>query len=809
MSKRKKPEEDPRSLAPGSSIPVTPEVVMATLAGFTMRPVNGDDTYEQMSIGVAQDSVVATDGQSAILIGINAGSHVATQRKEVVIEATRATQYSDIFRIDDVARNLSSAGEEQLMPNVENVIRSGLAGMKHLATINPKALASICKVANAANVRHVDFFQPEGQPDRLGFEFDILPEERHTSLFRSWEGPIKVRGLFVVTKADFDADRKPDVGEDAIEIEVETTERKTGRRKKVQTTLSAAIVELIEGTHIEWADTEEVRSHGSWSLPGLRLLAPIDDTVADAGDFGREIGEVLRSFNLAGRVVASHTGPTVTMYEIEVPAGTQVARYIKLADDLQTQLGVKSLTVSLLPGKKTLGIEIPNKVPRVVRLLEVCGTKAFVDSTTPLLVAIGLGTDGIAIYGDLSAMPHLLVGGATNSGKSIGIATMLCSLVLRNTPDEVRLVLIDPKRVEFTLFEGLPHLMCPVVTDIKDVGGVLQACVREMDKRYDLLQAAGVRNILAHNVLPDVKAMPYIVIVIDELADLMLQCGAEVESSIVRLTQLARAVGIHVVVGTQRPSVDVVTGLIKANIPSRISFNVATGVDSKVILDSTGAEKLLGKGDMLYFPIGANKPTRIQGAYASESEIKDLCNAWRRQKAPEFEILLEGQEPRNSPPPQTDGDIDPLYDDAAAWVRQQGQASTSMLQRKFSIGFQRAMRLLYVMEERGVVAPQDGTTSCSRVLPYSISTVEELDKPITAWRGVYTMEDGEIVEARGEKSGARTYSVTFNGLVDASGTKTVKAPSKEFEQDQDGWCLRTAQKLVSDHKGGHEVHPYT
>jgi len=310
-------------------------------------------------------------------------------------------------------------------------------------------------------------------------------------------------------------------------------------------------------------------------------------------------------------------------------------------------------------------------------------------------------------------MPHLLIAGATNSGKSIGLATIITSLLLRNTPKDLRFVMIDPKRVELSLFDGIPHLMCPVVKDVKDAPGVLRAVWREMDIRYDLFSEKGVRNIDGWNEKASfAEKLPYIVVIIDELADLMIQAKAEVETSIVRLAQLARAVGIHLVVATQRPSADVLTGLIKANIPSRIAFAVSGGIDSRIILDSSGAENLVGRGDMLFMPIDANKPLRIQGCYVSEREIEDVCKHWKAQEVPNYVLKPITVTPTDDKGGDSDGrsatEKDAVYEDAVRWVVERGQASTSMLQRRFSLGFQRASRLLDQMEENGIVGPRDG-----------------------------------------------------------------------------------------------------
>jgi len=351
---------------------------------------------------------------------------------------------------------------------------------------------------------------------------------------------------------------------------------------------------------------------------------------------------------------------------------------------------------------------VPNDRPQIVTLREVIEREEFWSSPSLLTIALGKDVAGTPKYVDLGRLPHLLIGGATNSGKSMCLLSMIACLLFRATPREVRLVLIDPKRVELSLFDGIPHLMCPVVRDVKQAAGALRAILKEMDHRYDLFASMGVRNIQGYNErVPESERLPYIVVIIDELADLMMQAAAEIETSICRLAQLARATGIHLVVATQRPSVDVITGTIKANIASRIAFAVSSQVDSRTILDMNGAERLLGRGDMLFLPIDAAKPTRIQGCYISEAEIEALVDFWRAQEAPVY--LLQPSE--FEPVPglyDEDEEEDELYPAAVRLVVAHGQASTSMLQRRFKIGYGRAARLLDLMERRGIVGPLDG-----------------------------------------------------------------------------------------------------
>lgn len=685
----------------GSTIPVSGKLLKQVINSFCLRPYKGDDRWPQNSVGVARDSVVATDSRSAIVIGAAVDDHVATSRKEALLEAERALLYGEPVDVDGIERNCDDeTGVAQPMPPIRKLIGDQLRSMKPIATMSPDALLAVAKVAQAAGAGSVDLFQPEGDAKSLGFAFTFEPDPEHINLFSSWEGDITARGVFVVSSA------VKALGEDAIDdadaAEPVAAEPKKAKAKAKPEPVAVEPAEVPEADPVAVVDVAAVIERGLYKLPALNALTEYAG-VADAGGYGPKIIETLRAFNVPGRVIAQHQGPAVTLYEIDVPQGVGVARVAKLADDLQMQLGVKSVRIQApIPGKKAIGIEIPNARARTVGLAEVCAVPAFVDAEAALTVALGLDVSGRPVYADLASCPHLLIAGATNSGKSIGVASMLTSLLMRNTPKELRLVLIDPKQVELSLFDEIPHLACPVVTDAHEVPGVLRALVREMEHRYELLKEKGVRNIAGWNSKAhDDDKLPYFVVVIDELADLMMQAREECESQIVRLAQKARAVGIHLVVATQRPSVDVVTGLIKANIPSRIAFAVASQTDSRVILDANGAEKLLGRGDMLFAPVeGGGKSTRVQGAYVSEDEVAAVCAWWRHQQQPRYEILPATEE--------EDGGPDDLYGAAYDFVVERGQCSTSMLQRKFSIGFQRASKIQDELHKRGVVGPQDG-----------------------------------------------------------------------------------------------------
>ncbi|MCX7924846.1 MAG: DNA translocase FtsK [Fimbriimonadales bacterium] len=453
---------------------------------------------------------------------------------------------------------------------------------------------------------------------------------------------------------------------------------------------------------------------GNYTLPPLSLLNeppnPPKRNQAEIKEKIAKLEETLQDFGIEATVAEVAHGPTVTRYEIQLAPGIKVNRVVNLADNLAMSLAAIAVRVEApIPGKSAIGVEVPNDHPQVVALREVMENSEFWNAPSLLTVALGKDVAGTPKYADLTRMPHLLIGGATNSGKSMCLLSLITCLLFRATPRELRFVMIDPKRVELTTFDGIPHLMCPVVRDVKLAAGALRAVLKEMDRRYDLFANAGVRNIQGYNErVPEDERLPYVVVVIDELADLMMQAASEVETSIARLAQLARATGIHLVIATQRPSVDVITGTIKANIASRIAFAVSSQVDSRTILDMVGAERLLGRGDMLYLPIDASKPTRIQGCFVTEAEIEAVADYWRAQESPVY--LLNPMEFDSS----TGGDFedddeeDELYPAAVRLVVSHGQASTSMLQRRFKIGYGRAARLLDLMERRGIVGPLDG-----------------------------------------------------------------------------------------------------
>jgi S-DNA-T family DNA segregation ATPase FtsK/SpoIIIE len=465
---------------------------------------------------------------------------------------------------------------------------------------------------------------------------------------------------------------------------------------------------------------------GDYTLPPTSILEEIESEGGADRTRLFERAKVLQGkaaeFGVLGSVTEIHPGPVVTTYEFKPDAGVKYSKVVGLADDLALAMEAESIRIDRMSGRGTVGIEIPNEVRETISLREILESEAFRKAPSRLTMALGKTVGGDTYVTDLATMPHLLIAGATGQGKSVGLNCMISSILYKATPDEVRLILVDPKRLELGVYEDIPHLLTPVVTDPKVASNVLKWTVGEMEKRIRKLASEGVRNIEQYNnIIRAEKATPpepgeeplkplhYIVVIIDELADLMMVSSHEVEESITRLAQMARAVGIHLILATQRPSVDVLTGLIKANFPSRISFKVSARVDSRTILDSIGAEHLLGKGDMLFVPPGSARLTRIHGAYVTEKEIARLTEFLRTTGRPAYDETV-GKPERQTAEAEVE-DKDELFDEAVRFVVQSGQASTSMLQRRFRIGFSRAGRLIDVMEQDGIIGPAEGSKS--------------------------------------------------------------------------------------------------
>lgn len=446
-----------------------------------------------------------------------------------------------------------------------------------------------------------------------------------------------------------------------------------------------------------------------YTLPDLALFDAPQAQVTDESNRAHVLEDTLASFGVGARVVHIERGPSITRYELRPDRGVKISKIASLADDIALALAATNVRIEApIPGKSAVGIEVPNTTVSVVAIREILEALPNRGVVPPLWMALGKDITGRPVFGDLGKMPHLLVAGATGSGKSVCLNTIIASLLVSATPDQVQLLMIDPKRVELTVYNGIPHLIKEVITDARLAAGALLEMTKEMDSRYERFQKAGVRKIEEYNAKYPDETLPYVVIVIDELADLMLVAPAKVETTIMRLAQLARATGIHLIVATQRPSVDVITGLIKANIPSRIAFAVSSQVDSRTILDMAGAERLLGRGDMLYLPIDAPKPVRAQGALITGGEVNRLVDFWAKQARPE-NLLDVDVVPVSDDDERARRDADPLCYDAAMYIIETNYASTAQLQSKFSIGHPRAVRLMKQLEDFKVVGAHEGT----------------------------------------------------------------------------------------------------
>lgn len=483
----------------------------------------------------------------------------------------------------------------------------------------------------------------------------------------------------------------------------------------------------INQESLETFKKEDVYEDIGYTLPKFnQIFDPVKQKKINSTDFtksNKEILErVLRDFGINAKVVEIHIGPAVTEYELTVPAGTKVSRIVNINKEIALALAAKDVIIQApIPGKNTIGVEIPNPTISSVTLREVLESPQNLKSDAAICAALGKDIMGTPKVFDLTKMPHLLVAGSTGSGKSVCINGIIASILMRYKPNEVKLVLVDPKKVELTNYNGIPHLLCPVVSDPKKASLTLQRVVSEMDKRFTIFSDSEVKNITGYNELVDkenkkhpekkMPRMPYIVVIIDELADLMLVASKEVEDSITRITQLARAAGIHLIVATQRPSTDVITGLIKNNIPSRISFAVSSQIDSRTILDQPGAEKLLGKGDMLYFPMGDSAPTRIQGCFINDDEIKRLIDYCKSQATVKYNEEFENVSSNTASGSANSfaGDDDEAYNEVVEFAIQTGKISASLIQRRFRFGYNRAARLMDLLEARGIVGPQNGS----------------------------------------------------------------------------------------------------
>lgn len=492
-------------------------------------------------------------------------------------------------------------------------------------------------------------------------------------------------------------------------------------------------VETLDQSKVKTSEIkEEVKNDSSkymidfknYRLPSVRLLNSSErknksnTNTSNAVEKGQLLVSILEQFGVNTTLVDTHIGPSVTKFELRPEQGVRVNRISNLQQDIKMGLAAKDIRIEApIPGKSTVGIEIPNEEKTMVTMRDIMRSIPKENDDKKLLFALGKDLMGNCVYGELNKMPHLLIAGATGSGKSVCVNSIICSILMRTKPDEVKMLLIDPKKVEFTQYVNIPHLIAPVITNGEDASRALKVIVKIMDDRYELFSKLGVRNISGYNSYlknhpeEQLKPMPYIMVVIDELADLMLVAAKEVEASVQRITQLARAAGIHLIVATQRPSVDVITGVIKANIPSRIAFAVSSAVDSRTILDQQGAEKLLGYGDMLYVPIGETVAIRVQGCFVSDEEVSAICEYCSAQALPRYDdifLRLDEVDSKNASSPATEFS-DPLFEEVRSFVIESQKASTSLIQRKFSLGYARAARLMDMLEAQGIIGPSRGS----------------------------------------------------------------------------------------------------
>ncbi len=534
---------------------------------------------------------------------------------------------------------------------------------------------------------------------------------------------------------------KDDEDSDESEDEIEKPNIKQKKDNDLKLDKKVKISSIDELTHINTDEdnvdnepiVEENKNNASnkylnYKLPSLNLLKTpkkknIKENEVVIKDNIKRLEGALEDFDVLAKVREVHVGPSITQYELEVKSGTKMSKIKGLSSEIALALAATDVRIQApIPGKNTVGVEIPNKVNADVSFKEMMALFPKDKSDSKLMVALGKDIMGNAKYMEINKTPHLLIAGSTGSGKSVCVNCIISSILMRAKPDEVKLIMVDPKKVELSMYNCVPHLLMPVITDPKKASAALQKVVDEMEKRYELFSDSKTKNIEGYNNylknknqnLPEesqIPLLPYIVVLIDELADLMLVASKEVEDSIMRITQMARAAGIHLIVATQRPSTDVITGVVKANIPSRISFAVSSQIDSRTILDHPGAEKLLGKGDMLFAPMGATSPTRIQGAFISEEEVINIAEfTISQQKAVYDENFMNLEKSKSSSIDKNDVDNDdPLYNDIVEFVITTGKASASLLQRRFKLGYNRAARLIDLLEERGIVGPQNGS----------------------------------------------------------------------------------------------------
>ncbi len=596
------------------------------------------------------------------------------------------------------------------MKQVSIVTTNVLVYFKHL----------VIKMKDSATGKYGDYVDQRAVEKKKASQA-IKPEpvvERDDSKFKDVNSFAKKEPETTSDDSDFHIDlpKTPELQPDLANTSSESTAEVVSKPYGIDGTKDKDLPEPVSSKSTETDDSD-------YKLPGPDLLKQIPQTDQSAevkliDDNKDKLKQTFKSFGVDVEVKKASLGPTITKYEVQPAVGVKVSKIVNLADDLALALAAKDIRIEApIPGKSFVGIEVPNQTISTVSFRDI--TENQKDKTHPLVVPLGKEVSGNIIEANITKMPHLLIAGSTGSGKSVAINTIITGILMKAKPSEVKLILIDPKMVELNVYNGIPHLLIPVVTDARRAAGALQKAVQEMERRYKLFAETSHRNIGEYNADVDkfnktaadedkMERLPYIVVIVDELSDLMMVAGHEVEAAIVRLAQMARAAGLHIIIATQRPSVDVITGLIKANIPSRMAFAVSSGVDSRTILDSVGAEKLLGRGDMLFQPIGKSKPIRLQGAYISESEVENVVNFVSSQQSADYdEDMIPTDVDDGSA--SDDKPNDEYWDDAVDLIVKQQSASVSMLQRRFQIGYNRAARMVDEMENKGIVGPSEGS----------------------------------------------------------------------------------------------------
>lgn len=635
-----------------------------------------------------------------------------------------STPKATLMAIIDFFRSLDF-GTDENEAKTETVKKSEPA-------IQKKAVAEPSAAADEQNQKRFEL--PEVPPARQT-DKDIV-NIREINREKPWQQPASAQQKETDTKAE-------ESGEDDINIAFSENKKEGAAENITFDSEAAAETDKTDSEnemeHIHSEEVHIVSEKPQYVFPPLSLLAESDEdgltmSENDLHRTSQKLVETLESFGVRTKVISASCGPTVTRYELQPETGVRVKSIANLADDIALHLAATSVRIESIPGKAAVGIEIPNKSVSTVHLRGLLENPMFKENKSKLFVALGVDIAGNPVYLDIAKMPHLLIAGATGMGKSVCINSILISLLYRAAPDEVKLICIDPKRIELTDYNGIPHLMVPVITEPKKAAGTLNWACIEMEKRYALIQEVGARNLAEYNATvkddPEREQLPYVVIVIDELADLMMTAPDDVETSICRLAQKARAAGMHLIIGTQRPSVDVITGLIKANIPSRIAFTVASQVDSRTILDMAGAEKLLGRGDMLYYPVGAMKPIRVQGAFVDgKTEVTSVTQFIKEAAEVQYNEdvmniieqeakLCGAKHSRNEAEEEDESDSrdDPMIIDALEVALDCGNISTSLLQRRLSLGYARAARIVDKLERRGYIGQFDPMTKKRQIL---------------------------------------------------------------------------------------------